>query len=233
MGPVRYEGHPAITLCARHPPQQSRNMDPTCPVAPAVKQHGFQVYVYPVVWLSHPAIVKAAVTPPHRPQGPEEATRIPQACVVACGPEPSTEVASHQGPTHTHTHTVPFLCAEHAGADVGGTPRGGRSNCEQRDKPPLIVFLNPPSSPPAQWVGTPPPPHPRVEDSIPKRRTHTYTLLSVDGIAPTFQHGFTDLLGFCAGGARHHRQIPKLETPRLARIRRASQPRGSVEATNG
>ena len=56
-------------------------------------------------WLFHPPIAEAAVPPPYRRQGPEEATGILQACTVACGQEPSMEVAWHKGPTHTHTQT--------------------------------------------------------------------------------------------------------------------------------
>ena len=37
VGLFRYEDCPAITLCARHPPQWSQNMDLTHPVAAAVK----------------------------------------------------------------------------------------------------------------------------------------------------------------------------------------------------
>ena len=50
-------------------------------------------------WLFHPPIAEAAVPPPYRRQGPEEATGILQACTVACGQEPSMEVAWHKGPT--------------------------------------------------------------------------------------------------------------------------------------
>ena len=34
------------------------------------------------------------------------------------------------------------------------------------------------------------------------------------------QQANTNVLGFSAGGARHHRQGPKMETPPLAGIRR-------------
>ena len=59
--------------------------------------------------------LKVTVAPPREPQGPEGATRILQACLVACGHAPSREMAWHKGPTHTHTPPPLPPCASTPG----------------------------------------------------------------------------------------------------------------------
>ena len=70
--------------------------------------------------LFHPSIAKAAVAPTPRPQGREEATRIPQTCVVAW---PS--VARHGGGLAKgfNLYPQPPLCTPLPTLEGGGPAR--------------------------------------------------------------------------------------------------------------
>ena len=90
---------------------------------PVQKHHGLSVCVFHVVRLFHPSVAKAAVAAPHRPQGPEEATRVLQACMVAYAQEPSMEVAGAVGlleasPTLLCPRLAPVCCGRACGSGL-------------------------------------------------------------------------------------------------------------------